>query len=223
MADSRDVNKYIAAEIWPKLRELGFDSIKGRVASRTHADRVDLVQFTTFSSYEAQRLELKPGSFAIALGCHLEYVTNPIAYNTAEAARVAKAEVAACLLRAQLRRSYMRPFGLDREIWAVGVPGVPFDKVMSAASDAVLGEGAKWFEQFRTPLAVYELLESREEHMSKLWGFGNRGSPIRHYLLGYAALAAGKVQAARTHCRHALETGLFPGHADRLRSDAGLP
>jgi hypothetical protein len=101
--------------------------------------------------------------------------------------------------------------------------GLPIEKVMSGARDAVLNEGMPWFEQFETPAAVFKLLEQREEHMSRLWGFGRPGSPVRHFMLGYSALAAGKSQAARQHLLRALETGCFPGHARRMRADAGLP
>jgi hypothetical protein len=101
--------------------------------------------------------------------------------------------------------------------------GLPLEKVMSGARDAVLNEGMPWFEQFETPAAVFELLEGREEHMSRLWGFGRPGSPIRHFILGYSALAAGEPLAARKHLQLALETGCFPGHASRMRADAGMP
>lgn len=223
MVDSREVTRAIAAEIWPGLRELGFESIQGRVARRKHADHVDILEFNAFNSYEQQRLKLKPGSFSIALGCHLEYITNPIAFNGGETVRLAKPTTPDCLLRGELRRRYVRPIGLDRGIWAIGVLGVPMEKVISSARDAVLGEGIGWFDQFKTPTAVYALIEEREEHMSKLWGFGRPGSPIRHFMLGYAALAAGKQPAARKHLQLALDTQCFPGHAPRMRADAGIP
>jgi hypothetical protein len=180
MVDSRDVRKAIASEIWPRLRELGFNQIEGRTARRTHADRVDILEFVSFSTYEMQRLKLKPGSFAICLGCHLKYVTNPIADNTGNVVVLTKPSISECLLRGELRRRYLRPIGLDRGIWAVGLMGLPIEKVMSGARDAVLNEGMPWFEQFETPAAVFKLLEQREEHMSRLWGFGRPGSPVRH-------------------------------------------
>ena len=223
MVDSRDVRKAIAAEIWPKLRELGFAPMEGRVARRTHADRVDILEFVTFNTYEMQRLKLKPGSFAICVGCHLKYVTNPIADSTGKVVVLTKPTIPYCMLRGELRRRYMRPIGLDRGIWAVGLKGLPIEKVMSGARDAVLNEGMPWFEQFKTPAAVIELLETCEVHMSRLWGFGPPGSPIRNFIMGYAALAAGKPRVARKHLRQVLESGCFPGHSSRMRADAGLP
>jgi len=223
MVDSRDVTKAIAAEIWPKLREQGFESIQGRVARRTHADRVDILEFNSFNSYEQERLKLKPGSFAIGLGCHLKYVANPIADSTGKVIVLTKPSTADCMLRGQLRRRNLRPIGLDRGVWAVGLMGLPLEKVMSGARDAVLNEGMPWFEQFESPAAVFALLEEREEHMSRLWGFGRPGSPIRHFILGYSALAAGESLTARKHLQQALDTGCFSGHAARMRADAGMP
>jgi hypothetical protein len=223
MVEGRDVTKAIAAEIWPKLHEQGFESIQGRVARRTHADRIDILQFNSFNSYEQGRLKLNPGSFSIGLGCHLKYVTNPIADSTGNVVVLTKPSTPDCMLRGQLPRRYLRPIGLDRGIWAVGLMGLPLEKVMSGARDAVLNEGMPWFEQFETPDAVFDLLEGRELDMDRLWGFGRPDSPIRNFILGYAALAAGRPQAARKHLQRALETGCFPGHASRMRADAGLP
>jgi hypothetical protein len=223
MPDSRDVRKAIASEIWPNLRERGFAQIEGRVARRTHADRIDIVEFITFNSYEMERLKLKPGSFAIALGCHLNYVTNPIANDSGENVLLTKPSISECVLRGSLLRPYPKPEGLDRDCWPVGIDGVSIEQVMSGARDAVLGDGMRWFEQFETPEAVFELVGERAEDMSRLWGFGRPGSPVRHFILGYAALAAGNPQAARKHLQKALDAGCFPNHAPRMRADAGLP
>lgn len=223
MADSRAVTKAIAAEIWPKLRELGFESIQGRTARRKRTDRVDIVEFNSFNSYEQQRLELKTGSFSISLGCHLEYITNPVAFDGGEAVQLAKPVAADCLLRGSVRRPYVEPVGLDRGVWAIDVMGMALEKVITGARDTMLGEGMAWFEQFESPAAVYDLAEEREEDMNRLWGFGRPDSPLRHYILGYAGLAAGKQLDARKHLQRALDTGCFPKHARRMRADAGLP
>jgi hypothetical protein len=221
-ATSRVVKRYIDNEIWPAMRQHGFSRTEGRVAWRTHRDRIDIVEFVTFSSYETQRLRLKPGSFTIEMGCHLKYMVNPIAYPDDVAAMQAEPSIPACLFRGNLRRPYMKPIGLERHCWPVGVEGVPLERVLSGARQAVLEKGLQWFELLGKPAAVYELLTQRDENMLGLWGFGRPGSPLRVYMLAYAALAAGKMAAARRHMKQALNTGRFPGHASRMRADVGL-
>jgi len=223
MVDSRDVNRYLAAEIWPKLRDLGFDSLQGRVAHRTHTDRIDILEFTTFSSYDAQLLKLKPGSFAISVGCHLKYVLNAVAFPPSGITPAAKPSISVCLLRGALRRRYTPPAGLSRGYWPVGVKGVPFEKVMAGARTAVLGEGMRWFDRFETPGGVYRVVADRKQSSRLLDFMGAPDSPIRNYLLGYAALAAKKRPTGRKHLRKALDSGCFDEHARRIRKDAGLP
>ena len=84
----------------------------------------------------------------------------------------------------------------------------------------LLKDGLPWFDQFRTPRAVYDILLHDEELMSRLWGFGRPRSPRRQYLLGYTARAAGMHAEAAAYLTEVTGMRSFEQCSERLRSDA---
>ena len=81
-------------------------------------------------------------------------------------------------------------------------------------------EGFPWFEQFTSARAVYDILAAREEEIGSIIGVGRLGSPIRTYLLGYTAKAAGLRDAAQVNLRYAASTKSFESIRERILSDA---
>ncbi|HKR08835.1 MAG TPA: hypothetical protein VJS39_06575, partial [Gemmatimonadaceae bacterium] len=74
--DSAAVTKEIRAEIRPLLKDVGFVAFTSRSAWRYHADRVDVVDFTSFNSYNAEVMGITTYSFVVSLGCYLRYIPN---------------------------------------------------------------------------------------------------------------------------------------------------
>jgi hypothetical protein len=221
--DSTVVNRSIRAEIWPLLKQSGFTANSSRTAWRIHADRIDVISFQSFNSYNAGVLNITTFSFAVNLGCFLRYIpdqycsTQAAARPSAEAPRPRESE---CHMRARLTRSYSDLRCKDRTIWYIDRRGLNVEKAVHDARVRIGRDALPWFERFESPMKVVAILKDSEEDMRRLWGFGQPGSPIRHYYLGYAARAAGQAGEARRNLLIAAATESFEGIAERLRKDA---
>jgi hypothetical protein len=226
--DSSVVNREIRAEIRPLLKERGFRHFTSRTAWRVHPDRVDVVNFQSFNSYNAAIMGTTTFSFAVNLGCFLRYIPNqypPDVYPDAgtsaslhqgDAPRPREYD---CQMRARLRRSYSDGCK-DRQIWSIDERGSNVTKALHDVRMVLSRDGIPWFQRFTTPNDVYDILANTEENMETLWGFGRPGSPIRCYYLGYAARAAGFANVAKTNLLLAASTKSFEKIAGRIRNDA---
>jgi hypothetical protein len=220
--DSAAVNREIRAEIRPLLKDVGFVAFTSRTAWRYHTDRVDVVNFQSFNSYNAGVMGITTYSFAVNLGCYLRYIPNQYADTPGSAAleELPRPKEYECHMRGRLSRSYLGESCSDRQIWFIDERGSNVTKALHDVRMLLVRDGVPWFTQFSSPELVYAILVSNEEQMNSLWGFGRTGSPIRRYFLGYAARAAGLHSEARVNLNSAAETPSFAKIAQRLREDA---
>ena len=72
--DSKAVNKEIRARIWPLLKDIGFSRFTPRTAWRYRGDKIDVLNFQSFNSYNASVLGITSFSFCVNLGSFLNYV-----------------------------------------------------------------------------------------------------------------------------------------------------
>lgn len=66
--DSKVVNRAIKANVWPMLKEHGFGHFTTRTAWRHDHDRIDVINFQSFNSYQASVIGCTTYSFALRLG-----------------------------------------------------------------------------------------------------------------------------------------------------------
>jgi hypothetical protein len=221
--DSKAVNLAIRAEIRPLVSEAGFHRSTARTFWRHHSDRVDVINFQSFNSYNAGVLGITTFSFALNLGCYLRYIPNRFP-STPDSDRLAgdniKPKEYECPLRGRLRRSYLDKACRDTQIWYIDPHGSNLGKALHDARVVLNRDGIPWFEQFTSPRSVYDILATRDEQAGALWGFGRPGSPIRTYFAGYAAKACGLYEEAEANLNHAAATKSFEGIKERILSDA---
>jgi hypothetical protein len=221
--DSKAVNIAIRSEVRPLLIEVGFGRFTARTFWRYHRDRVDVVNFQSFNSYNAGVLGITTYSFALNLGCYLRYVPNryPDAPGSGrlEGDRPQPKEYE-CHMRGRMSRSYAERACKDSQIWFIDQRGSNLGIALHDARMVLNRDGIPWFEQFTSPRAVYDILATRDEVMGRVWGFGRSGSPVRTYFLGYAAKAAGLHDAAEANLLHAASTKSFEPIRERILSDA---
>jgi hypothetical protein len=220
--DSKAVNLAIRSEVRPLLIGVGFGRSTARTFWRYHHDRVDVVNFQSFNSYNAGVLGITTYSFALNLGCYLRYIPNqyPNAPGSErlEGDRPQPKEYE-CQMRGRLNRSYAERACSDAQIWYIDPRGSNLDKALYDARMVLNRDGISWFEQFASPGSVCEILATREELTGRLWGFGRPGSPIRTYFLGYAAKTAGLHDVAEKNLIHAAGTKSFEPIRERILSD----
>lgn len=79
--DSKGVNSAIRGEVRPLLIAARFERSTERTYCRYHVDRIDVINFQSFNSYNAGVLGITTYSFALNIGCYLKYI--PDRYPTA--------------------------------------------------------------------------------------------------------------------------------------------
>lgn len=221
--NSAAVNREIRARIRPLLEDAGFVAFTARNSWRYHRDRVDVINFQSFSSHHAEVMGITTYSFAVNLGCYLRYIPDPYPdapESSSLAGELPRPTEYHCHMRGQLRRSYSDKSCARRDIWFIDEHGTNVAEALHDVRMVFVRDGVPWFAQFSTPDHVYDILRSKEERMESLWGFGRPGSPARRYFLGYAAKAAGRHDEARLNLNLAADTPSFANIADRLREDA---
>jgi hypothetical protein len=218
--DSRVVNSQIKRRIWPRLREAGFATFSSRTAWRHHEDRIDVLNFQSFNSYNAEVLGCTSYSFSVNLGCFMTAI--PADYEPSkmkEKDGLLLPQEYECHFRGRLARSFKQPELKERSIWYID----PGEKYLGWSMTDIEGQIAAnvlgWFQSFGNIEDALNILLSTHEDMGNLWGFGRNPSPARHYFTGYVALKSHKMELAKRHLGLALASGCFKEVEKRLSLD----
>ena len=220
--DSKAVNKGIKAEVWPLLRDAGFSGFSSRTAWRHRQRQVDVVNFQSFNSYNASVLGCTTYSFSVNLGCYLLEVPESFP-SVKEKGGTPLPEEYQCHFRGRLAKQLRQPEFPDKHIWFVDAEGAYIQAALHDVRMTMSRDALPWFDRLSDRGEVLRILREDEEIMSHLWGFGRQGSPVRQYLTGYVALAAGRHDIARESLQAAASTPSYAGIAERLRTDGGAP
>lgn len=217
--DTKAVSKEIRTTIRPSLKKAGFETFTGRTCWRHHSDRIDVVNFQSYGSNDPGPHGTTSYSFMINLGCY--FLSIPDSYGRGPKKNKKGALIPKefeCHFRGRLTRSLKQPECKSREIWYIDPEGEYLARAVTDAFEQITSKGLPWFDRFARHDDVLSLLRSGRIGMPGLWGFGNEGSPIRHYLTGYFALQMGQKALARRHLQAALESGSFSLVEDELRA-----
>ena len=216
--DSKVVSRSIKSSIWSALKDHGFSYFTTRTAWRYKPDRIEVVNFQSFNSYQASVIGCSTFSFAVNLGCFLLYV--PYEHGTANVkdnGGLLLPEESQCQLRGRIKPGDQRSLferlmnkGAPTEIWFIREDGSNLESALKEVRDRLLGEGLEWFLRFEQHEDVLRIFTSAPEAIGELWGFGNNPSPHRSYCIGYSALALGKHELALPHLKSVLSSGCFP-------------
>lgn len=208
--DSRAVNAEIKRRIWPALRVAGFAKFSSRTAWRHHRDRIDVVNFQSYNSYNAEVLGCTTYSFSVNLGCF--YKAIPPDYEP-HRIKVKDAEFlpreSECHFRGRLSRTFKQTEYKERELWYIDARGKYLEQCMSDLESLISRKALPWFGEFSSGEYPIDVLLNSDENMRELWGFGRKESPVRHYFLGYLALEAGRMDLAEHHLSLAVASGCF--------------
>ena len=203
--DSQAVNKEIRTIIRPQLMAAGFDHCTARTFWRHSSDRIDVVNFQSFSKYHAIRLECTTYSFAVNLGCYFEYVPSATKFPYKTARGRALPEEYHCHVRRQLRKSILQDQLTREDIWYIDPDLYYLESAVHDAGVVIKDQATPWFERFSDPKEVLRTLEEEGDNLDHAWGMGPKPSAHRHYLAGYVARALGKHELALKHLSAAFE------------------
>jgi hypothetical protein len=203
--DSKAVNKAIKAKIWPVLKQAGFSAFTSRVAWRFCADRIEVIEFQSFNSYNASIIGVTTFSFSVNIGMFPLYVP-PQWPPKVKDGKLLPSQ-AECPFRGSLERSIQSEIKTTA-IWPVNADG---NNLGWCIQDVLsqLPNAFNWFANLSSKERVLQVLTSEIEDMVKLWGFGRNPSPIRSYLSGYVALALGEQKLAEEKLTEAVTSNCF--------------
>lgn len=204
--DSKTVNRSIRTQIWPLLMKAGFGSTTSRTAWRHESDRVDVVNFQSFNSYNAGVMGVTTFSFAVNLGTYLRYVPPQWPPKKIKDGVPYPAEHE-CQFRSRLSPSITQSHENDG-VWGIDERGLNLAWCINDVASQI-PTALEWFSRLGNREEVLRILLEEEESMSSLWGFGRRPSPIRSYLTGYVAMAVNDYHLASRELKAAVDSGCF--------------
>jgi hypothetical protein len=204
--DSKAVSKEIRARVWPLLKSQGFARFSTRTAWRDNDGKIDVVNFQSFNTYNADVLGVTPFSFAVNLGCFLTYVPPRWPPKTKDGRLVP--DEAECHFRRSLSRTIMQAGNKQDGVWSVDDRG---KNLLWCIQDVVeqLPDVFDWFRKLGDRREVLRVLLEDDEDMKVLWGAGRRPSPNRSYMTGYVALSMGMHDLAREKLQEAVSSNCF--------------
>jgi hypothetical protein len=204
--DSKIVNREIRSIIWAELKTAGFNSFSTRTAWRHGPDTVDVLNFQSFNSYNADILGVTTFSFSVNLGCFLQYVP-PRWPPKVKDGRFLPTE-SECQFRGRLHPQISQRGKVAKDVWAVDEKGQNLTWCMRDVAQQI-PSALQWFRRLERKEEVLNVLLAQNESMSALWGFGANPSPVRSYLSGYVALHLGQDKLARAKLQEAISSKCF--------------
>ena len=203
--DSKIVSREIKKVIWPALKEAGFNRFTQRVAWRHNADSIDVLDFQSFNSHNAEIIGVTTFSFCVNLGKYLLYV--PPQWDIKVKDGVQLPTQSECLFRGRLHPD-VSAAASDKTIWSVDNTG---KNLLWCIQDVLnhVPTAIDWFSRLEDRNEVLRILMEQDEDMQHLWGFGRNPSPIRAYSAGYVSLVLGNKQSAHAKLQEAVDSKCF--------------
>jgi len=158
--DSGIVSAEIREQVRPLLEERGFTQFSTRIAWRYHQNRIDVLNFQSFSRYAADKFCCTTYSFQVNLG---SFVPDHDWCDTKTPNGLLRPHDACCSFRRSLMKTIDQPECRSRTIWYVDERGRNLREVVADARAVIERDAFDWFDFWRDDRAVIELLESGQK------------------------------------------------------------
>lgn len=217
--DSKVVSRAIRKHIQPLLKEQGFDTFTSRSSWRHGSDRIDVVNFQSFNSYNAEVLGCTTYSFAVNLGVYFSAIPGIVQHIKKKNGRLLPAEYD-CHFRRKLLKMFNQHDYTRPDIWYIDPDGMYLDMAIKDVREVMIRSGLPWFDRFADMSEVLRILQEDDEVSGGVgWGFGTKSSPNRTYLTGYIALNLGKYDVATEALQKAIASGCYDFCQEQLKAD----
>ncbi|MFI2744340.1 DUF4304 domain-containing protein [Zhouia sp. PK063] len=192
--DSKAVNKEINSIIRPILKQNGFDKFSGRTYWRYHSDRIDILNFQSFNSYNADVLGCTTYSFSVNLSVYLTFL--PEKTKVKEKDRELRPDESQGHFRSNVKKYLEQPEFPRKDIWFIDSGGKYTQASISDCKNQIQQVGLDWYNKFDTKEKIMKILSEDETEMDGTWGFGNFDSASRNELIAYTAIELGQTDLA---------------------------
>jgi len=192
--NSQKVTQEINSIIRPILKENGFNKYTGRTYWRYQSDRIDILNFQSFNSYNAQRMGCTTFSFAVNLATFINYI--PLEFTIKEKSGLKRPKEYQGHFRCSIEKGINQKEFKQSNIWFVSNDGGNLSDVISDCSSQIQKKAFHWYKQFEKTENVFRILSEDEIDMKGTWGYGNMDSPSRNKFIAYTAIELGKIEFA---------------------------
>ncbi len=181
--DSKEVTKEINKVIRPTLRANGFDKFSGRTYWKYAHNRIDIINFLSFNSYNADVVGCTTFSFAVNLATYLNFI--PSVSVIKEKNGLKRPLEYEGHFRTPLNKGIKQKELAREDIWFIDENGNNLNAIVLDCKNQIIEKAFNWFEQFDKNENILQILLKEPENMKKLWGFGNFDSPRRNKFTAY--------------------------------------
>lgn len=196
--NSRDVSREIKEQIKPWLKEQGFQKITARNAWRTNEDTIEVLNFESFNSYNANVMGVTTFSFAVNLGVYYRFsnlcpwsnyeLLDEPKYHECHAMR----SVLKCMKQAETK---------SEAVWFIAEDGSNLAAAVTDAKEQIVSLAPSWYKELSNPERALDIFQNRPESYSKSAGLyerlGGLGYSLsRAEIVSFLALKAGKIEQA---------------------------
>jgi hypothetical protein len=195
---SRDVTRYVRAEIRPLLENWGFAKFTSRKAWRFLPEIVHEVDIRSLGSYNARRLNTTSHSFSVDIG--IAYLPAS-KYPWFEWLHSKDPPPYACQARKSLRKRISQPDLPRPDVWFVDASGGNVEVVISDAKQALTDQAMPWLRRYSNLRIALRSFESKADTsyvpgiMNEHYG-GKVGSLGRARIASVLALELGNKRKA---------------------------
>ena len=181
--DSSEVNKRIKRVIKPFLLANGFTINTSRNFWKQNDENIFVVNFQSFNSYNANVMDVTTFSFSINLGIY--WTKLPHIRKLKEKSGFTMPEEVDCTIRHSLKKNLRQSETSINNVWFVDKEGKNLDNVIDDALISLEKFSPEWFKNLSDKRNCLKFLQKAEEDMQGTFGFGNKNSPRRNFLIGY--------------------------------------
>ncbi|CAL2060553.1 hypothetical protein [Tenacibaculum sp. 190524A05c] len=192
--DSKEVTKLINNIIRPVLIENGFKNYTGRKYWRYSSEKIDVISFQSFNSYNAEVLGCTTFSFAVNLASFLNYIPSDTQFK--EKKGLKRPDESQGYFRRSIKKSIEQKEFPREDIWLIDEKGKYLVNAINDCKNQIENTAFTWFSKFEAKQEVLRILKEDDNDMKETWGFGNIDSPNRNKLIAYTAVSLGETNLA---------------------------
>jgi hypothetical protein len=192
--DSKVVSKELNSCVVPFLKKIGFKNSSGRTYWRYANDKIDIINFQSFNSYNADIIGCTTYSFAVNFSCFLNYIPSETKIKSKDQ-RLRPMEYQGHF-RYKLQKGINQPEIKNNDIWYIDNTGRNLIDSMIDCGQQIEKNANDWFFKFDDKNKVFDILINAQQDMKGTWGFGNLNSPIRNEYTAYTAIELRKFDIA---------------------------
>ncbi len=193
--DSKQVTKEINSIIRPMLKSNGFNKFSGRTYWRYKLDRIDILNFQSFNSYNAEILGCTTFSFSVNLATFLNYIQSDL--DIKEQNGLKRPKEYEGHFRSKIFKGINQDEFKREDIWLINEDEENLKNSIIDCKNQIEKNAFNWYNQFDDKEKALNILLKEQENMNGTWGFGNFNSPRRNEFTAYTALELNNKELAK--------------------------